>query len=422
MNSNDIEAKLKALGVGIPEILLPADPIKLEDWAVIACDQFSSEPEYWKRCSDRVNGKKSVLGLIYPEAWYELEPDQTPRISAIHNNMKTWLFDGSLKPVGKGFVYLERKTAHVPLRKGLLLTLDLERYDFKKGSHPDIRPTEGTIVERIPPRMKIRDKAVLDLTHILVLVNDPADRLFSGLTEKIKGKSPLYNTELMEGGGSLTGWMIDSPDDLAFVTDCLELIKSANPFPFAVGDGNHSLATAREVWEKRKREGAGMDHPSRYALVEIENIHDAGMVFEPIHRVLFNTEPLSFESFMIKRGFSVTPTSAGSAYEAGLITAGKASYLVHQPVKGKLIVELVQEALDEFLAGHAGSTIDYIHGEESVRDLSSKKNTVGLLLPALDKGSFFDLIGEKGVLPRKAFSIGEAVEKRYYLEARKLIP
>lgn len=422
MKTQELEKRLNRLGVGIPEILLPVKNIDLENWAVIACDQFSSEPEYWARCRARVGDDPSTLHLIYPEAYYESEPDRGPRINAIHASMNRYLTDGTLNPAGKGFVYLERSTSHVPLRRGLLVLLDLEEYDFKPGSKPGIRPTEGTIVERIPPRMKIRDQATLDLTHILVLINDPEDHLFSGLSQRVQSENPLYRTNLMEGGGSLTGWMLSDEETITHITESLERVAAENPFPFAVGDGNHSLATAREVWEKRKKEGAGMDHPARYALVEIENIHDAGMVFEPIHRVLFHVDFESFSRFFTSRGFRIGPVSGNRDYGAVLVKGSEDLWLTHDPVPGRLIVELIQDALDDYLKEQKGVMLDYIHGEESVRQLSCKENTLGLLLPVIDKGGFFRLIEEKGVLPRKAFSIGEAVEKRYYLEARKLRP
>ncbi len=285
------------IGIQIPEILLPRQDVDLHKWAVIACDQFTSEPEYWERVSATVGDAPSTYHLILPEAWLT-RPDKSERIQFSQSKMGEYLDSGLLEP-HKGFVLVER-TVGDATQTGLVVTLDLETYDFNKGSQSLIRATEGTILDRLPPRMQVRRGAPLELPHILVLYDDPEFSVHNPLIEQKDALPLAYDFDLMEGSGHITGHFIKDPETLNAVIDHIaELldpdkyqarygeVDQSHPLLFAVGDGNHSLATAKSIWEELKP-AVGMDHPARFALVELVNLHDPSLKFEPIHRVMFN--------------------------------------------------------------------------------------------------------------------------------------
>ena len=416
--------RLARLGVGIPEILLPASGTDMTKWAVVACDQFSSERHYWEETARLVGPAPSTLRLILPECYLE-DGDPALRVEAINATMGTYLTQGTLRPLKRGFVLLDRSTPFVASRKGLVMAVDLEQYSFETGSTALIRPTEGTILKRLPPRMNIRRGAALDLPHILLLVDDPKRTLIEPLFAARNTLEQVYDFDLLQNGGHITGWHVPENHMESIATALEELARSG--LLFAVGDGNHSLAAAKQLWEEKKSQGAAPDHPARWALVEVENIHDEGLPFHPIHRLLFNVEMSHLKHAMeqrlggVFRPGDVTPRQEGARHSLGYVfPSGKGNFVFERP-GNRMTVEFFQEFLDDYLAGHQGITIDYIHGEEALETMASAPGNAGFLLPEVSKETFFSRIVTVGVYPRKTFSIGEAPEKRYYLEARKLL-
>ena len=419
----DVKQRLEKMGIGLPEVLLPKKGTDLAKWAVVACDQFSSERHYWERVKSVVGEAPSTLGLIIPECYLE-DGDTETRVGEINGRMKSYLED-LLEPLEPGFVLVDRKTAHCESRKGLVLAVDLEAYSFEAGAISLIRPTEGTILKRLPPRMAVRRGAVLDLPHILLLLDDPGRTVIEPLFSARKSFRKVYEFDLMAEGGSVAGWHV--PEE-ALRDTVLALEKlAAGGFLFAVGDGNHSLATAKSLWEEKKASGAAPDDPARWALVEVENIHDEGLHFHPIHRVLFGLDEEGFLAEMARAlGGRLEAGPAGpcakteNGHVVGIVSASGEKRFVFSPAEERMTVEFFQEFLDRYLANHSEVSIDYIHGEEAVRQMAAGPGNAGFFMPPLDKSVFFERIVKVGPYPRKTFSIGEATEKRYYLESRML--
>lgn len=432
--------KLEDLGLRIPEILLPKN-IDLSTWSVIACDQYTQDKDYWKNVEEKAGNKPSTLNLILPEV-YLGSPDKADRIKKIRQSMKEYLDTGVFADAKKCFIYLERKTAFGRTRKGLVAQIDLETYEWKPFSKANIRATEATIVERIPPRMEIRKGAPLELPHIMLLVNDKDD-LLVGANKPTDGRAPIYDGDLMANGGHITGWALESKVDIEGVEKALNLIaeKNASPdgstFLFAVGDGNHSLATAKAVWDEYKKEHPeDKDSPVRYALIEIVNIYDTGLTFEPIHRVIFNidnevlikklAEKLNGNIKALDDADKVIKAVKDSWANFGffyLDSEGKQKNVLLETKIKELAVARLQPEINAFLKelpDQSKAEIDYIHGTDEVLKLGSKENSLGILLPPIAKDSFFETINGRGPLPRKSFSMGEADEKRFYLECRRL--
>lgn len=422
------EQALRAYGVMVPEILLPAPGIDQSKWAVVACDQFTAEPAYWERVQGLVGGAPSTYHMIFPEAY--LGGDAAARITSIHRAMQMYLQQGTLVTALRGFVLVERHTS-TGNRLGLMVAVDLERYDFSPGARGLIRPTEGTIVDRIPPRVRIREGAPLEATHVMLLVDDPEHRLIAPLHAQRDALRALYDVPLMQGGGRVRGWAVDRPQDLIHVAQALEALSGGGTeeLLFAVGDGNHSLATARQCWlnvrgtlSPAQREA----HPARFALVEIVNLHDDALAFEPIHRVVFGAEPeqlrAAWAAYAQKRalGLEYAPPAPDEQGGAFVSMHGTLPWRLSNP-RDALTVATVQDFLDAFIVEHPGVEIDYIHGEDAVRTLCAKERVSGCLLPPLDKARLFPAVRERGVLPRKTFSMGEANDKRYYLECRAIL-
>ncbi len=433
-----------ALGVQIPQVYLPKNGIDLTKWSVIACDQFTSQPEYWQEVERLVNGNPSTLHLILPEA-YLGRADQQMRIQRIHATMRAYLDQGLLEP-HEGLIYVER-TALGRTRHGIMLSLDLEQYEFRPGSSALIRATEETIVERLHPRVQVREGALLELPHILVLIDDPQKMVIESLTARRDTLPRLYDFDLMLGSGHLSGYAVPEALTEQVIAALQHLARPQDflakyNFPpsaqeavllFAVGDGNHSLATAKAVWEKIKSR-AGMNHPARYALVEVENLHDDGLVFEPIHRVLFDVKGDVLAALPAYFGSSCTCTSISSADEMaslvetasparqrfGLIQGGRCHLIEIEAPASHLAVGSLQNFLDDFLARGGAAKIDYVHGAEVVMRFGDSPTNAAFYLPALEKSELFKTVILDGLLPRKAFSMGEAVEKRFYMEARRI--
>ena len=429
------------MGVKIPEILLPKN-LDVSTWSVVACDQYTQDREYWKNVEKTAAGKPSTLNIILPEVYLN-DADKSSRIEKIRGTMKNYIESGIFADAQEEFIYVERKTAYGRVRHGLVCTIDLETYEWKPFSKALIRATEATIVERIPPRMEIRKGAPLETPHIMLLVNDPNHSLVEGTGEKVKSQAPVYSGNLMQNSGSISGWKVCGEENLEYVRSTLESLAESNTaedgsiFLFAVGDGNHSLATAKAVWDEYKKE-----HPEdtesrvRYALVEIVNIYDTGLTFEPIHRVIFDVvaenliadtaEKLNGKTENLASPEELEKAVKNSKADFGFVYLkdGKQVYTLLKTDITDLAVSRLQPALDEFLkaekANGTKAEIDYIHGAQEVFRLGAKENATGILLPPVAKDSFFATINGRGPLPRKSFSMGEADEKRFYLECRKL--
>ncbi len=431
------------LGLQIPEIYLPKPGTDLTKWAVIACDQYTSQPDYWQRVENTVGDAPSTFNLTLPEVFLE-KPGEEQRIQSIRATMRQYLDSGALQP-REGLVYVER-TIDGRTRKGVVLALDLECYDFTKGSTSLIRATEGTIVERLPPRIKIRSGAPLELPHILVLIDDPAKSVIEPLAAAKAGLEKVYDFDLMFDSGHLTGYLVDSALEYGLVA-ALRALAQPQAFAakygisadqpvllFAMGDGNHSLATAKAIWEKLKPV-VGMEHPARYALVEIENVHDEALEFEPIHRVLFGLKTDIYAALQANLGADYSYTPVASAEEMvktvnagdparqlmGFVGGGKGFGVIGIANPGtNLAVGTIQAFLDPFLKQGGAEKIDYVHGADVTVRLGQEPGNVGIYVPGMAKGDLFKTVILDGALPRKTFSMGEAREKRFYMEARKI--
>lgn len=433
------------IGVQIPQIYLPRKEVNLTKWAVIACDQYTSQPEYWKKVEDFIGNEPSTYHLVLPEVFLG-NSGVSSRIHSIQEKMKLYLENGTLVP-HEGFIYVER-TVLGKTRRGLMLSLDLERYDYHHGSISLIRATEGTILERLPPRMKIRKGASLEVPHILVLIDDPGETVLEPLAKNKERLKKLYDFPLMFNSGHLKGYSLDQAHEAKVIASLQALAKPENfaskygleadtpVLLFAMGDGNHSLATAKATWESEKHV-FGMDHPSRYALVEIENVHDEGLSFEPIHRILFGVKKNMVNSLRSYLGeMNYLPVSrpeemiqevedSGTPHQRiGMIEGGTPPKFgvidIFHPTSN-LPVGTLQSFLDEFIKENGAEKVDYIHGREVIERLGSMNGNVAFYLPPLNKSDLFKTVILDGALPRKTFSMGEAQEKRFYMEARKIV-
>lgn len=387
--------------IKIPEILLPKNA-DMTLWAVNACDQFTSDAGYWRELDGEVGANPSALRLIFPEIYLKDEPEK--RIADINAHMLSYLKGGVFKTVKGGFILVER-TTQSGKRTGIVLAIDLEQYDFKKGSKALIRSTEATILERIPPRVKIRENAEIELPHVMLLYNDENNSVLNA----IKRGEVLYDFNLNMGGGKVKGTYIDNAQEIINALYKLSEIDYGNgeKLLFAVGDGNHSLATAKTCWENVKKnlgEEERKSHPARYALVEAVNIYDPALTFEPIHRLIKTDKPQEF--------FKGLKTEGGKIAYA--VIDGKS---VRIPFSDDVPegIRRLDSYISEFINKNGGE-VDYIHGEDEIKEFSSMG--VGIMLPAISKNDFFRLIVNGGNLPRKTFSMGEGNEKRYYIEAK----
>ncbi len=410
------------------DILLPRDA-EYEKWAVIACDQFTSEPEYWQETEKLTEGAVTALDLILPEI-YLGEADVDKRIDKIAANMYGYLDSDVFEEHKNALIYVERIQTDGVLRAGVVGAADLEEYDYSKGSVSQIRATEATVTERIPPRIKVREKAPIELPHIMILIDDEKKALIEPLAEHKDDMKKLYDFELMQGGGRLAGWLLTD----ALRDELLEKLAKFSekeafekrygladtaPLTFAMGDGNHSLATAKAYYEKLKAANPDKDmssHPARYALAEIVNLHSPALDFEAIHRIVGTAD---IDQMMAKMtdelGLSEEPAEQSFVTVRG---GEKKKLYVHKPTS-KLTVGSLQNFLDKYLAENGGD-IDYIHGTEVVEKLAADGKKIGFVLPDMGKEQLFPTVIADGALPRKTFSMGHARDKRYYVEARKI--
>ena len=399
------------------EILLPKPGADMEKWAVVACDQYTAQPEYWREAEKVAGDAPSALNLILPEAWLE---ESRERIPVIHQAMVDYLSSGTLvSAVPDGFVLTERTTP-AGVRPGLVVALDLEAYDFSKGSESLIRATEGTVLERVPPRARIRAGAPLELPHVMMLIDDPECTVIEPLLARREALRPLYDFELMLGGGHLRGWAVEGEDAQAVFKAVDALNARADGLLYAVGDGNHSLAAAKQCWTELRptlTPEERLRHPARFALVELVNLSCPALVFEPIHRALFGVDaPRLIDEY--RKYLSANGADEGEGDDLiAFDGAGHEWRFKSTPHP----LRLLQAFLDGYLATHPETRIDYIHGEDALRSLIDRPDALGLMPRAFDKAELFDYIRRFGVLPRKTFSMGEAPEKRYYVEARRIV-
>jgi len=438
------------IALGIPDLLLPKAGTDISKWAVIACDQYTSDKEYWKKVKDLVGDVSSALNLIFPEV-YLGEEDADTRITRIRKHMQKYLED-DLFEENEGLVYVERQTgSHT--RKGLVACLDLDQYDFNKGATSLIRATEGTILDRLPPRVKIREGAPLEIPHIMVLIDDPDNTVIGPLTENRERLHKLYDIELMMGSGHLSGRRVIDPALEKSIVDALAALADPNAFAekyglpagtpvilYAMGDGNHSFATAKTIWEKTKENAedkiAVMNSPLRYGLVELVNLHDEALIFEPIHRVVFEMsqgrnaleemktyypDQCRLENVVsLEEMLATVDGQKGSPYKIGVVSPSGFGVCEVANPEANLPAATLQNFLNDFMDDAGAREVDYIHGTDSLVHLGQKEGNTGFYLPAMDKFDLFKSVILDGATPRKTFSLGKAWEKRFYMEARKL--
>lgn len=409
-------------------ILLPKNA-DMEKWSVIACDQYTSEPEYWKKVEEIVGDAPSTLKITLPEIYLEGQ-DVEQRIANINTEMDKLKQEGFFKVLENSLIYMERTQSNGKVRKGLIGMVDLEDYSYEKGSQTLIRATEGTVLERIPPRVKVRENATLELPHIMLLIDDEKKEIIEGLTTKVTENDAVYDFNLMQNGGHIKGYKV--PDNLVNeIFEGLENLAKKEVFEekyqvkdkgvllFSVGDGNHSLATAKACYENLKKvlpKEEYENHPARYALVEIVNLHSEALEFEPIHRVVFGVNPKHMIEELGKY-YEISENPEGQKIEYVYNGVNKEIYIKNP--KSNLAVGSLQMFIDDYIKENGGK-VDYIHGDDVTKELGSKEGNIGFLLPNMKKTDLFKTVILDGALPRKTFSMGHSYDKRYYLEAREI--
>lgn len=418
------------IGLSFPDVLLPAEGVDLSRWAVIACDQFTAEPAYWREVERIVGDAPSTLHLIIPEA--DLESiDPAARAATIAETMERYRTDGTLRSVERSMILVRRTLADGTERHGVVAALDLEQYDFSPDSTSLVRASEETIPARLPARMDIRREASLETPHVLVLYDDPEGSVLAAVRAAGGLEDQLYETELMQDGGRVAGFRL--PEDSvagAALVDALGALPTLEQygFRFATGDGNHSLAAAKALWQEAREAGAADDDPRRWCLVELVNVHDPGMPFHPIHRLVVGNEGELLDELLRRsdarfHGFPVDRIAGHIAFEGlsmreiAFVGPAQAGVLT-LPEDGPLPVAVA----DEVIGAVNATEVDYVHGFEEVVTVASGRDAVAVVLPEIDRSGLFAGIHASGALPRKAFSLGEARDKRYYLECRALRP
>ncbi len=411
------------------EILLPDSRVTdISRWAVVACDQYTSEPAYWEAAAAFVGDAPSTLSMILPEVYLS---ETEERLPAIHAAMESAM-QKTLVSHPDAMIYLERTQSDGGVRRGLIGAVDLECYDYNRGSSSLIRATEGTVLERIPPRVRIREGAPLELPHVMLLIDDPEQRVIEPLIGKYSDSACLYDTDLMQSGGHARAYLVDAKEQTRILAALDALITpeaiearygdaTLAPLLFAVGDGNHSLATAKAAYEKIKEEigrEAAMAHPARYALAEVVNLHDSALGFEPIYRVVFGADAHALLSELECELASLNGAAAAQSVQAVWKDGERALSIPHP--ESQLAVGTLQAFLGKYEKAHPEVTVDYIHGEDSLRTLAQQENAIGFLFDGMRKDELFRTVIYDGALPRKTFSMGHAPDKRYYMECRKI--
>ena len=417
-------------GFGPADILLPQN-CDLTKWSVVACDQYTSQNDYWERVAQTVGDAPSTLKLILPESQLE-DGHFEEHVADINRTMDEYLDQGLFRTLPNALIYVERWLDNKKLRRGLVGVVDLECYDYNAGSSSLIRATEGTVITRLPPRVAVRRNASLELPHIMVLVDDPDKQLIEHLTYETDRMEEVYDFDLMERGGHITGYLV--PEDLqADVCEILNTLARPHDFArkydakgkpvllFAIGDGNHSLAAAKAAYEEKKQhtpQEQWADLPSRYALVELVNLHDESLEFEPIHRVCFDVDA----DELMKDFLAAYPGAhygEGDGHTITYVFDTEVGKITIPKPTAQLPVGTLQDFLDQWMQTHSGR-IDYVHGDDVTWELGRKPGNIGFLLPAMGKDELFKTVIFDGALPRKTFSMGEAHDKRFYLESRKI--
>jgi len=407
-----IMADWRALGIRPADILIPRQPYLTSRWPVVALDQYTSQPEVWRAAEAQVGEAPSTLRLVVPEAFLE---ETEVRSEQVYQAMEDYLARDIFDTLQDSFVLVERQTQSGS-RVGLVLTIDLEQYDYAPGSSALIRATEQTVLERIPPRLQVRERSALEISHVMLLVDDKADSLLGPLFQQRASLTPVYDLELLMDGGRVRGWQVDRAQDHEQLNVALRALKdqvAPGGLLFAVGDGNHSLAAAKASWDKQKvglSEGQREAHIARFALVELVNLHSPALLFEPIHRIAFGADSARLLQVLDPLG----PREDQQAPDITLVGAQGDLPLKLTRVKG-LVTDAVQQLLDE-----ARLPLDYVHGIQALRDIAASQGGTGILMPDFPKDQLFPTVQTAGRLPRKTFSMGEANEKRFYLEARKI--
>ena len=396
------------------DILIPNENVDMSKWAVIACDQYTSEPEYWDAVTAEVGAAPSTLSLILPELYLE-DSDVSQRIDCIHKAMDKYIADGIFTEYKNAMVYVERVQSNGIVRKGLIGAIDLEKYDFSKGSTSEVRATEATVIERIPPRIKVRNGAPLELPHIMILIDDPEHTVIGTLDKSAMKK--LYDTKLMQNGGSISGYLVDEAAQEK-IDSALCALADPDTFNskyglsgqpvllYAMGDGNHSLATAKDF----------SNHPARFALAEIVDLHSEALKFEAIYRLVYDVDSDKLIAGLTE---SLALSEEPSAQWVDIVCRGNEKKLYIHNATSNLSVGSLQNYLDGYIKANGGK-IDYIHGIENVKALAEKHNGIAFILPDMDKSELFPTVIKDGALPRKTFSMGHANDKRFYIEARRI--
>lgn len=409
-------------------ILLPKNT-DMTKWSVVACDQYTSEPEYWNDVEKIVGDASSTLKLTLPEIYLE-DKNISERIAKINSNMKALLDEDFFNEYKDSMIYLERTQSDGKIREGLIGVVDLEAYSYEKGAETPIRATEKTVIERIPPRVKIRENAPLELPHIMILIDDDKKQIIENLKNKVSENDIVYDFDLMKNGGHVKGYLLNE-ETMDEVDKGLKELADKEVFAkkydvnnkevllFAMGDGNHSLATAKACYEKLKEtmsEEEYLNNPARYALVELVNLHSPALEFEAINRVIFNTEPEKLLN-SLKEYYQINKDGNGQKIEV-ITNDVDEKWYIENP-KSNIAVGSIQIFLDEYLKNNEGK-IDYIHGEETTKNLVKQSGNVGFIFEAMPKNELFKTVILDGSLPRKTFSMGHSYDKRYYLESRKI--
>ena len=415
------------IGLHVPTLLLPRADIPMESWSVVACDQYTSQPDYWQETARLVGDRPSTLHLILPEAQLGRD-DRAEATARINARMVEYVERGVLEVEPPGFMLVERAVGRAVPRRGLVVALDLDAFDYRPGAQELVRSTEGTDRNRLPARIAVRREAALESPHIMVLIDDPGRTVIDPLFQS--DLVPAYDFELMQGGGRLRGWHVNDVALIDGVASRLAALRAGEPpLIYAMGDGNHSFAAAKAVWEKI-RATVPPDHPGRYALVELVNVHDEALDFEPIHRLVEDVPPEDVLAAMAAHGFRRRTFATREAWgrACGDPEIGHRIPYVAGPEFGVVEMDapshrLPTATLHAFLDGFLDRTdaeIDYIHGDDVLLELAAGEGRVGFLLPAMDKHDLFRTVIEDGATPRKTFSLGEPHEKRYYLECRRI--
>lgn len=402
------------------------DKVEGTKWSVIACDQHTSEPEYWEAAKEISKNSPSTLNLILPEVYLSETATRVPEINA---TMKDYI-NGVLNEHEDTMIYVERVQSDGEIRRGLVGMIDLEHYDYHKGATSLVRATEGTVLDRIPPRVAVRRDAAIELPHVMVLIDDPAKTVIEPEITACKDYEKAYDFELMLGGGHIKGWFVSDEgkkriDEALCALSTPEAMKAKYggdyaPLPFAVGDGNHSLASAKAAYEevKAKLGDAALSHPARYALAEIVNLHDEALKFEPIYRVMFGVSPVSVLAALNEYAENLDGSERPQKVE--YIHAGGEGSLVFKRPTQQLTVGTLQNFIDDYVAAHPEASVDYIHDVDATEALARQENAIGFIFDGMGKDQLFKTVICDGALPRKTFSMGHSADKRYYLECRKI--